>query len=267
MLASEDKKIRWGFAVEPRLGFSAQDDARLQGMARRRDNLEGGLPFGWDFDVSAVSGAYFGGPSLASHGHSTWNPQLDGCAFLRFSDKASFGQHETTETALCQKKQHGVNACKGAAKACNHTSGALTQKVGVQTAKIFKLIKRILIVISGQLRIQGSIRAAILKPLFKDDKRDIGALRAFDAMTTDIANYYFGVRATAAYVSQSAYLPAEATGTAIGTRGTDQPDKRRELMFDAIVTRLPARVAVRPIVQTDVRPRIRVGALHALRRF
>ena len=72
---------------------------------------------------------------------------------MRLSGKASFGQHETMETELCQEKQHGVNACQGAAKACNHTGSALTQKVDVRTAKIFKLAKRILIVIGGQLRI------------------------------------------------------------------------------------------------------------------
>jgi len=58
----------------------------------------------------------------------------------------------TTQASPCKEKQRS----QGAAKACNHTRSALTERVISQTAKIFNLIRRILIAISGQLRILGS---------------------------------------------------------------------------------------------------------------
>ncbi len=70
VLASDDKKIGLGLAVEPRFGFSAGDDPRLTGMATRRDSLEGGLTFDWDFDVVAFSLAYFQDMNHTSRGSS-----------------------------------------------------------------------------------------------------------------------------------------------------------------------------------------------------
>ena len=45
----------------------------------------------------------------------------------------------------------------GAAKACNHARSGLTQKVNVQKGGSFKLIKRVLTEMSGQLRNLGLI--------------------------------------------------------------------------------------------------------------
>ncbi len=70
VLASDDKKIGLGLAVEPRFGFSGSDGTRLTGMATRRDSLEGGLTFDWDFDVVAFSIAYFGDLNRTSRGRS-----------------------------------------------------------------------------------------------------------------------------------------------------------------------------------------------------
>ena len=70
ILASDDKKIGLGLAVEPRFGFSAKDGPRLQGMASRRDSLEGGPTFDWDFDVIAFSVAYFGDLNRSSRSRS-----------------------------------------------------------------------------------------------------------------------------------------------------------------------------------------------------
>lgn len=69
-LASDDKKIGLGFAVEPRLGFHASDGARLGGMATRRNSLEGGMTFDWDFDVVAISTAWFTDMTRSSRGSS-----------------------------------------------------------------------------------------------------------------------------------------------------------------------------------------------------
>ena len=70
VLASDDKKIGLGLAIEPRFGFSAKDGPRLLGMAKRRDSIEGGLTFDWDFDVLAFSVASFGDLSRSSRGSS-----------------------------------------------------------------------------------------------------------------------------------------------------------------------------------------------------
>lgn len=70
VLASDDKKVGLGLAVEPRFGFSAKDGARLVGMATRRDSLEGGPTFDWDFDVIAFSVAWFTDLNRSSHGNS-----------------------------------------------------------------------------------------------------------------------------------------------------------------------------------------------------
>lgn len=41
VLASDDKKIGLGLAVEPRFGFDASAGSRLAGMATRRNSIEG----------------------------------------------------------------------------------------------------------------------------------------------------------------------------------------------------------------------------------
>jgi outer membrane protein len=70
LLASDDKKVGLGLAMEPRFGFSSKDGPRLVGMGKRRDSLEAGPTFDWDFDVVAVSLAYFADASGASRGRS-----------------------------------------------------------------------------------------------------------------------------------------------------------------------------------------------------
>ena len=70
VLASDDKKIGLGIAVEPRLGFHANDGSRLTGMATRRNSLEGGLTFDWDFDFIAFSSAWFTDATRSSRGSS-----------------------------------------------------------------------------------------------------------------------------------------------------------------------------------------------------
>ena len=70
LLASDDKKVGLGFAVEPRFGYSAKDGIRLNGMATRRSSLEGGPTFDWDFDVVAISVAWFSDLNRSSHGQS-----------------------------------------------------------------------------------------------------------------------------------------------------------------------------------------------------
>ena len=70
VLASDDKKIGLGLAIEPRFGFNASADPRLTGMITRRNSAEGGLTFDWDFDVVAVSVAQFGDLNHSSKGGS-----------------------------------------------------------------------------------------------------------------------------------------------------------------------------------------------------
>ena len=70
LLASDDKKIGLGFAVEPRFGFTAADGILLRGMATRRTSIEGGPTFDWDFDVVAISLAWFGDLNRTNRGQS-----------------------------------------------------------------------------------------------------------------------------------------------------------------------------------------------------
>ena len=70
VLASDDKKIGLGLAIEPRFGHTARDGDKLAGMATRKDSLEGGPTFDWDFDVLAISIAYFGDLNRSSRGRS-----------------------------------------------------------------------------------------------------------------------------------------------------------------------------------------------------
>ena len=164
LLASDDKKIGLGLAVEPRFGFSAKDGRLLQGMTKRRDSIEGGPTFDLDFDVIAFSVAYFGDLNRSSRGRS--------------------------------------------------------------------------------------IRASLYKPLIKDDRWEVGALLAFDAMNSRLANYFFGVLPSEANASRPGYQPGKATSATLGLSGTFKPDKHHALMFGAIATRLPGKVAASPIVET-----------------
>ena len=164
VLASDDKKIGLGLAIEPRFGYSAKDGLRLQGMAKRRDSIEGGPTFDWDFDVIAFSVAYFADLSRSSRGSST--------------------------------------------------------------------------------------RVSIYKPLLKDDRWDVGALLAIDAMNSKIANYYFGVRPSEANTLHHDYQLGGLTTTSIGLSGTYKLNKHHALAFGAIATRLPATATASPIVET-----------------
>lgn len=69
--STADKKIGWGIAVEPRMGFHASDGARLAGMATRRDSLEGGFNIDWDADIVAVSFSWFTDLTRSSKGTSS----------------------------------------------------------------------------------------------------------------------------------------------------------------------------------------------------
>lgn len=65
---SEDKKRGISLAVEPRLGFHANDGALLLGMATRRNSLSGGPTFDWQNGPNALSLGYFTDLSHASGG-------------------------------------------------------------------------------------------------------------------------------------------------------------------------------------------------------
>lgn len=173
VLASEDKKIGLGFAVEPRFGFSSKDGPRLQGMAKRRNSIEGGPTFDWDFDVIAFSIAYFGDLNRSSGGRS--------------------------------------------------------------------------------------MRASIYKPFVKDERWDVGALLAFDAMNSRLANYFFGVRSAEATATRPEYQPGIATSTSVGLSGTYKFSKQHAVMFGAILTRLPGAVAASTIVETRNASTLYVG--------
>jgi MipA family protein len=64
----DDKKKGISVAVEPKLGFHANDGERLAGMATRRGSLSGGPTFDWQSGANALSLGYFSDISHASGG-------------------------------------------------------------------------------------------------------------------------------------------------------------------------------------------------------
>ncbi len=67
---SDDKKMAFGIAAQPRFGFHAKDGDRLTGMSTRRDAIEGGVVFEWELPQLSFSTAYFTDWSDASGGQS-----------------------------------------------------------------------------------------------------------------------------------------------------------------------------------------------------
>jgi len=68
---SAEKKIGFGFAIEPRMGFHSSDGAKLKGMATRRNSLEGGPTVDWDAGIVAISVSYFTDLTSSSKGTSS----------------------------------------------------------------------------------------------------------------------------------------------------------------------------------------------------
>jgi outer membrane protein len=68
--SSDDKKMAFGLAAEPRFGYHSGDGPLLAGMATRRMSLEAGPSFEWETPVVSVNLAYFGDISDASKGMS-----------------------------------------------------------------------------------------------------------------------------------------------------------------------------------------------------
>jgi outer membrane protein len=66
--SSADKKTGISLALEPRLGFSASDGARLAGMATRRGSVMGGPTFDQEWSFGALSLGYFTDLNGASDG-------------------------------------------------------------------------------------------------------------------------------------------------------------------------------------------------------
>lgn len=71
LASSTDKKLGFGLAVEPRMGFHSSDGIKLAGMATRRNSLEGGLNIDWDADVVAISVSYLTDLTHSSGGTSS----------------------------------------------------------------------------------------------------------------------------------------------------------------------------------------------------
>lgn len=67
---TDDKKMAFGIAAQPRFGFHAKDGARLTQMSTRRDAIEGGATFEWELPSLSLSLAYFSDWSHTSGGQS-----------------------------------------------------------------------------------------------------------------------------------------------------------------------------------------------------
>lgn len=67
---TDDKKMAFGIAAQPRFGFHAKDGDRLTGMSTRRTTIEGGAVFEWELPQLSLSTAYFTDWSDTSGGQS-----------------------------------------------------------------------------------------------------------------------------------------------------------------------------------------------------
>jgi outer membrane protein len=67
---TDDKKMAFGIAAQPRFGFHANDGARLSGMSTRRDSIEGGAVLEWELPQVSFNVAYFTDWSATSKGQS-----------------------------------------------------------------------------------------------------------------------------------------------------------------------------------------------------
>lgn len=67
---SEDKRLRVGFAVEPRFGWEADGSLRVQGMASRDTSVEGGLNVLYATDIGVFAANLYQDLGSASDGQS-----------------------------------------------------------------------------------------------------------------------------------------------------------------------------------------------------
>lgn len=70
LLASKDKSLALGLAVEPRWGHAASDGTLLTGMRNRKSSLEGGPSLNWESPLADFNLSYFGDLSGAGRGRS-----------------------------------------------------------------------------------------------------------------------------------------------------------------------------------------------------
>ena len=71
---SEDKKMAFGLAAEPRFGFKSSDGARLTSMGERKLSIEAGPSFEWETPIVSVNLAYLTDITGKSRGGS-WRGQ------------------------------------------------------------------------------------------------------------------------------------------------------------------------------------------------
>ena len=70
LVASKDKSLVLGLAVEPRWGHAASDGPLLTGMRNRKSSLEGGPSLDWSSPLAEFNLSYFGDISGAGRGRS-----------------------------------------------------------------------------------------------------------------------------------------------------------------------------------------------------
>ena len=131
LLASDDKKMGLGLAVEPRFGFGAGDGARVAGFATRRSSLEAGPTFDWDLDVVAISVARLGDVNRTSRGASI---KTSFYVPLRKDDRIEIGALAAFDTMDRKIADYyfGVRSSEAtAARAEYHPGGGTHTSIGI----------------------------------------------------------------------------------------------------------------------------------------
>lgn len=83
--SSEDKKLAFGLAAEPRFGYTAKDGPRLGGMAKRRSSIEIGPSLEWETKFASYNLAAFRDATGTSKGAS-----YRATAYKQFIDTAQW---------------------------------------------------------------------------------------------------------------------------------------------------------------------------------
>ena len=147
--SSADKKVAFGLVAEPRFGFKAGDDARLTGMAKRRDSLELGPNLEWETPVVSLNVALFNDVTGASKGSS-----LRAAAYKQLVDTSTWdvGAYVSVEreSAKVVNYYFGVSATEVTASRAFYTPGAATHwNLGVQAAWKFSARYSLLMGLQG----------------------------------------------------------------------------------------------------------------------
>jgi outer membrane protein len=155
--SSDENKIAFGIAAQPRFGFHPHDGAALTGMATRRDSVEGGAVLEWDLPQLSFNLAYF-----TDWSHTSGGPSLKLTLERQLIDKGPWdiSAYINLDYASTKVTQYyfGVPANESTATRPSYLPGAaLTSTLGFSGA--YKLTKSYAVLFGSELTSLGAAAA------------------------------------------------------------------------------------------------------------